>query len=47
MKSVTTCMRDLPKDRMLAGQKPLTSTGVDLFGPMLVKKQSEQDPTLP
>ena len=31
-------MADLPKDRMLAGQKPFTSTGIDLFGPMLVKR---------
>ena len=25
-------------DRMLAGQKPFTSTGIDLLGPMLVKR---------
>ena len=31
-------MTDLPKDRMLAGQKPFTSTGTDLFGPVLVKR---------
>ena len=38
MKARTTYMADLPKDRMLAGQKPFTSTGIDLFGPMLVKR---------
>ena len=31
-------MADLPNDRMLPGQKPFTSTGIDLFGPMLVKR---------
>ena len=31
-------MADLPKHRMLAGQKPFTSTGIDLFGPMLVQR---------
>ena len=38
MKAKPTYMADLPKDRMLAGQKPFTSTGIDLFGPMLVKR---------
>ena len=37
-KAMTTCMADLSKDRMLAGQKPFTSTGIDLFGPMLVER---------
>ena len=31
-------MADLPKDRKLAGQKPFTSTGIYLFGTMLVKR---------
>ena len=38
VKAKPTYMADLPKDRMLAGQKPFTSTGIDLFGPMLVKR---------
>ena len=31
-------MADLPKSRMLAGQKSFTSTGIDLFGSILVKR---------
>ena len=38
VKAKITCMADLPKDRILAGKKPFTSTGIDLFGPMLVKR---------
>ena len=30
-------MSDLPKDRMLINEKPFTSTGIDFFGPILVK----------
>ena len=38
---IMTVLKDLPKDRMLAGQKPFTNTGIDLFGPMLVKRTKE------
>ena len=31
-------MPDLPKDRMWDDQKPFTSTGIDLSGPILVKR---------
>ena len=34
-------MADLSKDRMLAGQKPFTSTGIEL------REKREQDQTLP
>ena len=30
-------MADLPRDRMLINEKPFTSTGIDFFGPILVK----------
>ena len=30
-------MSDLPKDRILINEKPFTSTGIDFFGPILVK----------
>ena len=38
VKAKTTYMADLSKGRMLAGQKLFTSTRIDLFGPMLVKR---------
>ena len=38
MMAKTTFTADLPKERMLAGQKLFTSTEIDLFGPMLVKR---------
>ena len=41
VKAKPTYMADLPKDRMLAVQKSFTSTGIDLFGPMLVKRTKE------
>ena len=30
-------MSDLPKDRMFINKKTFTSTGIDFFGPILVK----------
>ena len=41
VKGKTTYMADLPKHRMLAGQKPFTSTGIDLFGPTFVKRTKQ------
>ena len=38
VKAKTTYMADLSKGRMLGGQKLFTSTGIDLFGPMLAKR---------
>ena len=40
IKGKTTYMSDLPKDRMLINEKPFTSTGIDFFGPILVKASS-------
>ena len=37
IKSKTTYISDLPKDRMLINEKPFTSAGIDFFGPRLVK----------
>ncbi len=31
-------MADLPRDRVAAGEPPFTNTGVDVFGPFLVKR---------
>ena len=38
VKARTTFMENLPKNRMLAGQKPFISTGIDLFGPIFAKR---------
>ena len=34
-------MGDLPKERVKIGEKPFSNTGVDYFGPYLVKKNRE------
>ena len=37
IKTKTTYMSHLPKDRMLINEKPFTSTCIDFFGPILIK----------
>ena len=36
-------MGDLPKEMVKIGEKPFSNTGVDYFGPYLVKKIEKQD----